>query len=206
MSVVAAGRGRYSACCDLQQVRMTAARKLAVAAGVVAIVASIGACSDSGSGPGQTQGPPSTAPQAGNAKHGPMFPECGGISDQTMAQQTRVTGLVNTAKNSIGCQWLAGGGILGPHFSFTWYRGSPIGRERKTEELSRSSVEDINISGHGGFIAVGNDPQLGDSLCEVGIQFNDDFFEWSVNFNQKPYPDACNIAKELARQTIANGK
>jgi hypothetical protein len=47
---------------------------------------------------------------------------------------------------------------------------------------------------------------LGDSLCEVGIQFNDDFFEWSVNFNQKPYPDACNIAKELARQTIANGK
>jgi len=56
------------------------------------------------------------------------------------------------------------------------------------------------------FIAVGNDPTLGDSLCEVGIQFSDDFIEWSVNFSQKPFPDACNIAKELARQSIANSK
>ena len=122
--------------------------------------------------------------------HGPFFPQCGGITDQTVAQLTQVTGLVNTAQNSVGCQWLAGGGILGPHFSFSWYRGSPIGRERKTEELSRSSVEDINIDGHGGFIAVGNEPTLGDSLCEIGIQFQDDFIEWSVSFTQKPFPDA----------------
>ena len=101
---------------------------------------------------------------------------------------------------------LAGGAILGPHFSFSWYRGSPIGRERKTEELSRSSVEDININGHGGFIAVGNEPTLGDSLCEIGIQFQDDFIEWSVSFNQKPFPDPCDVAKELTRQTIANSK
>ncbi|EHB49795.1 LprB [Mycolicibacterium rhodesiae JS60] len=186
---------------------MTATRKLAVAAGAVAIVAALGACSDSGSGPGQatgTQGP--SQPQAGNAKHGPMFPECGGISDQTMAEQTRVTGLVTTAKNSIGCQWLAGGGILGPHFSFTWYRGSPIGRERKTEELSRTSVEDINIEGHSGFIAIGTDPTLGDNLCEVGIQFNDDFIEWSVSFAEKPFPPACDVAKELTRLSIVNAK
>ena len=78
--------------------------------------------------------------------------------------------------------------------------------ERKTEELSRASVEDININGHGGFVAIGNDPALGDSLCEVGIQFADDFIEWSVNFSQKPFPDACNIAKELARESIANSK
>src|SRR6201999_1761510 len=162
------------------------------------------ACSDSGGGkPGATS---STAPGSGEGHHGPMFPQCGGVSDQSVAELTKVSGLINTARNSVGCQWLAGGGILGPHFSFSWYRGSPIGRERKTEELSRSSVDDINIEGHGGFIAVGQDPTLGDSLCEVGIQFNDDFFEWSVNFSQKPYPDACNIAKELARQTIANGK
>ena len=121
---------------------------------------------------------------------GRSFPQCGGISDQTMAEQTRVSGLVNTAKNSVGCQWLAGGGILGPHFSFTWYRGSPIGRERKTEELSRASVEDINIEGHSGFIAVGEDPTLGDNLCEIGIQYDDDFIEWSISFSEKPFPDA----------------
>jgi len=182
---------------------MTAARKLAVAALAVASVA-MSACSDS-SGPSPQSSQPS-APQTANAKHGPMFPECGGITDQTVAEQTRVTGLVKTATNSVGCQWLAGGGILGPHFSFTWYRGSPIGRERKTEELSRTSVEDINIEGHGGFIAVGTDPTLGDNLCEIAIQFNDDFIEWSVSFAEKPFPPACDVAKELTRQSIVNAK
>ena len=130
----------------------------------------------------------------------------GASTIQTVTELTKVTGLKNTARNSVGCQWLAGGGILGPHFSFSWYRGSPIGRERKTEELSRASVDDINIDGHGGFIAIGNEPNLGDSLCEVGIQFQDDFIEWSVSFSQKPFPPPCDIAKELARQSIANSK
>ena len=109
-------------------------------------------------------------------------------------------------QDSVGCQWLAGGSILGPHFSFTWFRGSPIGRERKTEELSRTSVEDINIEGNNGFIAIGEDPTLGINLCEIGIQFNDDFIEWSVSFAQQPFPDACDVAKELTRQSIVNSK
>ncbi|WP_293055086.1 DUF3558 domain-containing protein [Mycobacterium sp.] len=162
------------------------------------------ACSDSGSD--QSQPTQSTTPAAAKGHHGPFFPQCGGISDQTVIELTRVTGLVNTAQNSVGCQWLAGGGILGPHFSFSWYRGSPIGRERKTEELSRASVNDITIDGHSGFIAIGNEPTLGDSLCEIGIQFSDDFIEWSVDFSQKPFPDPCDVAKELTRQSIANSK
>jgi hypothetical protein len=167
------------------------------------------ACSDSSgsNSPGEPQSPAPTQ----NASHGPMFPECGGVSDQTLAEQTRVTGLVNTARNSVGCQWLQGGGILGPHFSFTWYRGSPIGRERKTEELSRASVEDINIEGHSGFIALGELPTTGNepattNLCEVGIQFQDDFIEWSISFADEPFPDPCDIAKELTRQSIVNSK
>lgn len=181
------------------------ARALAlVASALTILIPAVAACSDSGSNkPGATA---SSTPQKGQGNHGPMFPQCGGISDQTVAELTRVTGLINTARNSVGCQWLAGGGILGPHFSFSWYRGSPIGRERKTEELSRASVDDININGHGGFIAVGNEPNLGDSLCEVGIQFQDDFIEWSISFSQKPFPPPCDIAKELARQSIANSK
>src|ERR1700704_6619264 len=178
------------------------AKALAVAA--AAMIPVFAACSDS-SGSNSPGAPQSPAPTQ-NSTHGPMFPECGGISDQTLAEQTRVTGLMNTARNSVGCQWLQGGGILGPHFSFSWYRGSPIGRERKTEELSRASVDDININGHSVFIAVGNEPNLGDSLCEVGIQFQDDFIEWSVSFSQKPFPPPCDIAKELTRQSIANSK
>lgn len=174
---------------------------LAIGAAIVALVA---ACSTDSS---QPDSPPISAPPTQqNAKHGPMFPECGGISDQTVSQLTEVVGLVNTARNSAGCQWLQNGGIMGPHFSVTWYRGSPIGRERKTEELSRTSVEDVNIEGHSGFIAVQTDPTLGDSLCEIGIQFDDDFIEWSISYNEKPFPAPCDVAKELTRQTIRNAK
>lgn len=181
------------------------ARVLALAASALTIlIPSVAACSDSGDNKAGSTA--TSSAQNSQGHHGPMFPQCGGISDQTVAELTKVTGLINTARNSVGCQWLAGGGILGPHFSFSWYRGSPIGRERKTEELSRASVDDVNINGHGGFIAVGNEPNLGDSLCEVGIQFQDDFIEWSISFSQKPFPPPCDIAKELARQSIANSK
>lgn len=186
---------------------MTAVRTVATGLAVLAI-GTLTACSSS-SDPGQPQSQQQAgenAPASGIGKHGPMFPECGGVSDQEMAAQTRVTGLVKTAANSVGCQWLAGGGILGPHFSFSWYRGSPIGRERKTEELTRASVDDINIEGHDGWVAVGIDPMLGENLCEIAIQFDDDFIEWSVSFAQKPYPPACDVAKELTRQSIVNAK
>jgi len=196
---------RYSATCDHQKVRVAVRHNVAaLAVTAAALVPMAAACSDSGSN--QSQSPGSTAPASGQGSHGPLFPQCGGVSDETVNKLTQINGLVNTAQNSVGCQWLAGGGILGPHFSFSWYRGSPIGRERKTEELSRASVDDININGHSGFIAVGNEPNLGDSLCEVGIQFQDDFIEWSVSFSQKPFPPPCDIAKELARQSIANSK
>jgi hypothetical protein len=186
--------------------RTRTAIQLAVLATVAVPV--FAACSGAGdsAGPAVPQSASPAAPAA--AKHGPFFPQCGGVSDQTVAELTTVQGLVNTAANSSGCQWLQGGSILGPHFSFTWFRGSPIGRERKTEELSRTSVEDINIEGHGGFVALGGDPLKPNeiNLCEVGIQFDDDFIEWSVSFDQKPYPEPCGVAKELARQSIVNSK
>ncbi|OBK70998.1 hypothetical protein A5651_20095 [Mycobacterium sp. 1274761.0] len=176
-------------------------RLAVVAAALVPVLAACSSGSDSSS-----PDAPSSPTAAQGVTHGPFFPQCGGISDQTVAELTRVTGLVNTARNSVGCQWLAGGGILGPHFSFTWYRGSPIGRERKTEELSRNNVEDINIEGHDGFIAMGDDPTLGSNLCEIGIQYDDDFIEWSISFSEKPFPDPCDVAKELTRQSIVNSK
>jgi Protein of unknown function (DUF3558) len=185
-------------------VRRNVTALAAAASALTILIPTVAGCSGSGDhNPGASS---PSGPGSGEGHHGPFFPICGGVSDQTVIEQTKFSGLVNTAKNSVGCQWLAGGGISGPHFSFSWYRGSPIGRERKTEELSRASVEDININGHGGFIAVGNEPNLGDSLCEIGIQFQDDFIEWSISFNQKPFPPPCDIARELTRQSIANSK
>ncbi len=164
------------------------------------------ACTGGGQGPGSqpAQSPSSSAKP--KAIHGPSFPECGGASDQTITRLTHVAGVVATARNSVGCQWLVNGSINGPWFSFSWYRGSPIGRERKNEELSRTRVEDIDIDGHNGFVAIAADPRLGERLCDVAIQFDDDFFEWSVQFTKKPFPDPCDVAVELSRQSIATGK
>jgi len=191
--------------CAITRPRRNAKALAVLAAAVVPVFA---ACSTAEpAAPEGTQ----AAPPPQDATHGPFFPQCGGISDQTVSELTRIPGLVNTATTSVGCQWLVGGSILGPHFSFTWFRGSPIGRERKTEELSRTSVEDINIEGHDGFIAVGELPGVGNeapvaNLCEIGIQFDDDFIEWSISFAQEPFPDPCEVAKELTRQSIVNAK
>lgn len=176
--------------------------------GALAVVAAamlpvLAACSEPE--PASPEVPSTEEPQQA-VSHGPFFPQCGGVSDEEVIKQTRVPGLVNTAKTSVGCQWLAGGSILGPHFSFTWFRGSPIGRERKTMELSRTSVEDISIEGHDGFIGINEDPTVGVNLCEIGVQFGDDFIEWSISYADEPFPDACDVAKELTRQSIVNSK
>jgi hypothetical protein len=171
---------------------------LALALAVVTLAA---ACSGPSGQPAQLPSPSTS--RKPNAAHGPLFPECGGVSDQTIAQLTHVQNLRNTARNSAGCQWLIGGRFRGPLISFAWFRGSPIGRERKTEELSRTSVDDLTIDGHTGFVAIADDAQLGEKLCDVAIQYQDDFFEWSVEFSRKRTPDPCDIAKELARQSIA---
>jgi hypothetical protein len=175
-----------------------------IAVAAVAVAGLLAGCSGDNE-PGQPQNDTTTPAPVAGVEHGPMFPECGGVGDATVQQLTEVTGLV-ASKNSVGCQWLLNGGIVGPHFSFTWFRGSPIGRERKTEELSRTSVEDINVEGQDGFIAIGTDPQLGDNLCEIGIQFDDDFIEWSVSFAREGFPDPCDVARELTAQSIRNAK
>jgi hypothetical protein len=177
-------------------------RRLLVLA-VVAALQTTSACSTGSPGP---SGQPVSSPPARNALQGPYFPECGGVSDETVARLTGIPRLPAAARNSVGCQWLGAGGLRGPLISFAWFRGSPIGRERKTEELSRTRVDDITIGGHGGFIAVQADARLGERLCDVGIQYQDDFFEWSARFNRKPFPNPCDIVTELSRQTVAAAK
>ncbi len=187
---------------------MTATRKLALAAGGGSLAASIGACSNNGSSGPQ----PATRLAAARdpVSQRQARADVPGVRRYHRPDDGRADPGDRPGEHGEELGRLSVAGRRrhpGPHFSFTWYRGSPIGRERKTEELSRTSVEDINIEGHSGFIAVGTDPTLGgDNLCEVGIQFNDDFIEWSVSFAEKPFPPACDVAKELTRQSIVNSK
>ena len=71
------------------------------------LIPTAASCSDSGSKPSSpTQ---ASGPVSGEGHHGAFFPQCGGITDETVTSLTKVSGLVNTAQNSVGCQWLAGG-------------------------------------------------------------------------------------------------
>src|ERR1700744_566052 len=134
--MVAQRRCRYSASCDHQKVRVAVRHNVAaLALTAAALVPMAAACSDSGSN--QSQSPGSTATASGNGSHGPSFPQCGGISDETINKLTHINGLINTANNSVGCQWLAGGGVLGPPFSFSSCCGRPIGRGSQAGECSR---------------------------------------------------------------------
>lgn len=161
-------------------------------------------CSDGGS----TNESPTTNTESapGKAGEGPFFGECGGVTTEDVARVTGVAGLTNTVNNPAVCEWVTSQDQLGPQFSFNWYRGSPIGRERATIQLSRDSVEDITIDGHSGFMGSST------GICEIGIAFGADFFEWSISYGLLPADgqsnpsddDICAAAKTLSTQSIEN--
>jgi len=170
---------------------------------VVAVLAVLTACSDSSDGGGST----GAAGQSAAAGSGPFFGKCGGVSTDDVSRITGVTGLITASDNSAGCEWVTSADVLGPQFSFNWYRGSPIGRERATEQLSRDTVSDLTIDGHSGFIASSA------GICEIGIAFGGDFFEWSVSYGtaepgqQQRTPDqVCEATKALSTMSIERAK
>lgn len=116
----------------------------------VALIGS--ACSsDSDDAAGSGGGTAATAP--GKAGSGPFFGQCGGVTTEEVVDLAKIGALTNTVKNPSACEWTSSADRTGPVASFNWYRGSPIGRERATEQLSRDSTKDIEINGHKGFIA-----------------------------------------------------
>ncbi|WP_246833431.1 DUF3558 domain-containing protein [Williamsia sp. 1138] len=172
---------------------------------LVAAVLALAGCSGDDADDAAPAATTESAP--GKAGGGPFFGECGGVSVEDVARVSKIPGLTNTVNNPSVCEWVTAQEQLGPQLSFNWYRGSPIGRERATIQLSRDSVEDVTIDGHSGFIG------SSEGICEIGIAFGADFFEWSVSYGLAvegvPTPsvaEICATAKTLATQSIANAK
>lgn len=174
---------------------------------VVVLLAAILVLTGCSDGDSTNQSPTTNTESApGKAGEGPFFGECGGVTTEDVARVTGVAGLTNTVNNPSVCEWVTSQDQLGPQFSFNWYRGSPIGRERATIQLSRDSVEDITIDGHSGFIGSST------GICEIGIAFGADFFEWSISYGLLPADgqsnpsddDICAAAKTLSTQSIEN--
>ncbi|RVW10239.1 DUF3558 domain-containing protein [Prescottella agglutinans] len=130
----------------------------------------------------------------------PFFGECGSVTDDEVAQAFGVPGFGTVVRNSVGCEWQlsAQDGQRSPHVSFSWYRGSPIGRERAGSELIGRPATDIEIDGNPGFVA-----SLSSRLCELGVQFGDDFVHWSIAYAEAaPTADPCRAARRLAELTV----
>ena len=68
-------------------------------------------------------------------------------------------------------------------------------------KLSRDVTNRLEIDGHEGFIGYTQSGQI----CEVGIGFGADFFEWSIRGDAatpRPIEEICDAARELATLSI----
>ncbi|MGB3697230.1 MAG: DUF3558 family protein [Gordonia sp. (in: high G+C Gram-positive bacteria)] len=135
-------------------------------AGLVALAMLVTGCSSS-------EGADAPAEQTPRAGDGPQFARCGGLTTDEVVDLSGMPGLRLAIDNPSTCEWRADVQRNGS-VSFNWYRGSPIGRERGTEQLSRDSTRDYSIDGHPGFIA--STP----GICETAIAWDADFVEISL--------------------------
>ncbi|WP_245819972.1 DUF3558 domain-containing protein [Rhodococcoides yunnanense] len=127
--------------------------------------------------------------------------ECGSMTDEQLGSITAVPGLAAVSKNGIRCRWesAASGGA---YAMFTWYRGSPIDRERTVAGRIGREITAIDVDGHPGFTAKGFD-----ASCEAGIESGDGFLHWSLNYvYMTPPRDSCAVVEDLARATVENAK
>ncbi|CAM2847969.1 DUF3558 domain-containing protein [Skermania piniformis] len=158
-----------------------------------------GGCSRSDEG-GDDPASSAAAGPSSPAPLGPFFGECGSVSDDEVRSAFAVSALPMVWRNSVGCVWEAAG-PTGPSVSFSWYRGSPIGREAAGSGLIGRPAEQIEIAGHSGFMG------QADGLCEIGVQYDQDFFHWSVTYGALPsLAPPCDVARKLAELTASRTK
>lgn len=175
--------------------------KAIVTVGALALLsgALMAGCS-SGGGSTSSEAPATSTPKV--SPIGPFFGECGRVTDDEVATISAQPKFPTVFRNSVGCVWQVD--VLGdtPRVSFSWYRGSPIGREASGAGLIGRPTTPIQVQGHPGFR--GSETSR---ICEVGVQYGDDFFHWSVTSGlQDPPTDMCSAAVKLADLTASRLK
>jgi hypothetical protein len=173
-----------------------------VLAALLSVAGALAGCSASdpaGGGRAATPPPPRVSPP------GPYFGECGSVNDTELEQAVGLSTFTSVFRNSVGCVWEDGAaGMGGPVESFSWYRGSPIGREMAGSGLIGRPPDRIQVQGHSGFR--GQIHQGGD-ICEISVQYGDDFFEWSISYgNEVPPVSSCDAAMKLVNLTMSRTK
>lgn len=130
---------------------------------------------------------------------GPGYSECGSLTTPDVAAVLHRADLKLIAKTPAGCTWSPNGywGAL-PNVTLSWYRGSPIGREREGEERTRDEVRDFSAGGKNGFISSTY------GMCVTALEYGDDqFFELAVTLlgaGHGTSSAACHCAMKLSSQ------
>lgn len=178
--------------------------KMLVAIVLLGVGATLAACGSDGSGDQASS--PDTVDAAQVTEPGPFFGQCGSVTDEEVTTAFGLPPFTSVTRNSVGCEWELGGSGS-PSVSFSWYRGSPIGRERAGSNLIGRPATDIDVQGNPGFLASSQNAAGQDYLCEIGVQFGDDFIHWSVMYAYfPPAADPCQVGRELAELTVQRAR
>lgn len=157
------------------------------------LVSACGAEGDSDDSAGSLRPPPKVVPL------GPFAGECGHVTDEEVGTIAGLGPAVQVFKNAVGCNWQAGG-IGSSSITFAWYRGSPIDRELAWVTAQGRNPQRITVVGYPGF----QDSTADGGICDLAVQLDDDFFEWSsdVGFFGNRNADPCEKNRKLAELTI----
>jgi hypothetical protein len=129
---------------------------------------------------------------------GPHAGECGHVTDDEIRDAAGLSQISRVFKNSVGCNWeSAGQGSTS--VTFASYRGSPIDREKAWVTTQGRGVEKIEVGGRVGFQAL----EPNSSVCDLAVQLDDDFFEWSMSFGLfAATGNPCDRMRKLAELTV----
>lgn len=152
------------------------------------------------SGNGDDAGMPDTLPRTSTAaRPGAFVGECGSLTDGEVYERAGMSGLTPVSRNGIKCRWEADGGAR--YVMFTWYRGSPIDRERSVAQGIGHEVHDLDIAGHRGFSS------QNEGFCEVAVATGADFVHWLVRYGVGVTPsDPCAAPTALVDLTLKKAK
>lgn len=130
---------------------------------------------------------------------GPFVGECGHVTDDEVRDLAGLGQISRVFKNSVGCNWESAG-YGSPSVTFASYRGSPIDREKAWVSSVGREPDTIEVGGHKGFAALAPDGRI----CDLAVQLEDDFFEWSTSFGQfQPSGNPCDRSRKLAELTVS---
>ncbi|MEV6767700.1 DUF3558 domain-containing protein [Nocardia sp. NPDC051030] len=158
------------------------------------LLSACGGSNDSETPTGPLKPPPKVATL------GPFVGECGHLTDDEVRDLGGFGSVSQVFKNAVGCNWQAGG-VSSGSVTFASYRGSPIDREKAWVASVGRNPQEIEVGGKKGFQAL--DPR--GSVCDLAIQLDDDFFEWSMSyglFGAGSLGNPCDRTRKMAELTV----